>query len=293
MYRRLTIVVTGLALLAAVSGCGGNTASTDAGGSSGGAPELTDATAKAIRDKGKLIVGTKFDQPGFGNVSMTDQPEGFDIEVAKLIAKGIFGDDIEGKVEFIEAQSRVREEFIQQGKVDLVAATYSITDERKGKVGFAGPYLIAGQSLLVKKSDNSINGPENLAGKKVCSVQNSTPYKRIQQIAPEADVSLVFDAYADCVEALKDGRIDAVTTDDQILLGYAAENPDQLKVVGKPFSNEPYGIGVKKDDTGFRNFVNDQLQKAYDNGTWAKAYADTIGAKTGATTPPPPPLDRY
>jgi glutamate transport system substrate-binding protein len=292
MYRRLMILATGLALLAAAAGCGDT--STSAGGGGGALPELpAGSTAKAIQDKGKLVVGTKFDQPGFGNKSLSDEPEGFDVEVAKLIAKGIFGDNIEGKVEFTEAQSRVREEFIEQGKVDLIVATYSITDARKQRVGFAGPYLIAGQSLLVKKSDNSISGTENLAGKKVCTVRGSTPLERIKTAAPQADLSLLFDAYADCVEALKDGRIDAVTTDDQILLGYAADNPDQLKVVGRPFSTENYGIGVKKDDTAFRGFVNDQLQKMNENGTWAKAYADTIGSKTGASVPPFPALDRY
>jgi len=173
MYRRLIIAVTALALLATVAGCGGS--STDAGGGKKKPDLPAGSTAKAIQDKGKLVVGTKFDQPGFGNVSLSGQPEGFDVEVAKLIAKGIFGDDIEGKVEFVEAQSRVREEFIEQGKVDLVVATYSITDARKQKVGFAGPYLVAGQSLLVKKADNSITSADDLKGKKVCSVRGSTP----------------------------------------------------------------------------------------------------------------------
>jgi glutamate transport system substrate-binding protein len=287
MYRRLMMVAAGVALLASVAGCGGTS-------SSSGGPALPEGSAaKKIQSAGKLRVGTKFDQPGFGKRSLSDEPQGFDIEVAKLVAKGIFGDNIDGKVEFVEAQSRVREEFIEQDKVDIVVATYSITDERKKRVDFAGPYLIAGQGLLVKKADNSINGPGDLAGKKVCSVDGSTPLKRIKEQAPEANYDLVFTAYADCVEALKDGRIDAVTTDDQILLGYAAEDPDKIKVVGKPFSQELYGIGLKKGDKDFRTFVNDQLDKAFKDGSWSKAYADTIGTKTGATVPAAPALDRY
>jgi glutamate transport system substrate-binding protein len=287
MYRRLMIVAVGVALVATAAGCGGS-------GSSSGGPALpAGSKAEAIQKAGKLRVGTKFDQPGFGKKSLADEPQGFDVEVGKLIAKGIFGDNIDGKVEFIEAQSRVREEFIEQDKVDIVVATYSITDERKGRVDFAGPYLIAGQGLLVKKSDNSINGPGDLAGKKVCSVDGSTPLKRIKEQAPQANYDLVFTGYADCVEALKDNRIDAVTTDDQILLGYAAENPDVMKVVGKPFSQELYGVGLKKGDKAFRDFVNDQLQKSFDNGGWAKAYADTIGSKTGAQVPAAPALNRY
>jgi glutamate transport system substrate-binding protein len=287
MFRRLMMVVAGVALVATVTGCPSDN------GSAGGPSLPEGSTAKAIQDRGKLIVGTKYDQPGFGKKSLADEPQGFDVEVGKLIAKGIFGDDIEGRVEFVEAQTRVREEYIEQGKVDLIVATYSITDSRKQRVGFSGPYLIAGQALLVKKSDNSITGPDNLAGKKVCTVRGSTPLENIKKVAPEADTSLLFDAYADCVEALKDGRIDAVTTDDQILLGYAAESPDDLKVVGRPFSTEKYGIGVKKDDNGFRTFVNDQLQRTFDDGSWAAAYANTIGTRTGAATPTPPPLDRY
>lgn len=288
MLRRLTIMVTGLALLAAVAGCGGSSE-----GSSSGPPVPDGSMMKTIQERGKLIVGTKFDQPGFGNRTMGDEPQGFDIEVAKILAHDLFGEDIEGKIQFEETQSRVRETYIADGKVDLVVATYSITDSRKQQVSFAGPYLIAGQALLVKKSDNSINGPDSLAGKKVCSVRGSTPLENIQKVAPEADYGLVFDAYAECVEALKDGRVDAVTTDDQILLGYASENPDELKVVGKPFSKELYGIGVKKDDKQFRDWINDQLEKAYADGTWAKAYADTIGMKTGAPVPPTPAVERY
>ena len=117
--------------------------------------------------------------------------------------------------------------------------------------------------------------------------------RNIQKVAPQADTSLMFDAYAECVEALKDGRIDAVTTDDQILLGYQAEDPEALKVVGKPFSTEKYGIGVKKDDKQFRDFINDLLEKANSDGSWAKAYADTLGTKTGASVPPFPPIERY
>jgi glutamate transport system substrate-binding protein len=289
MHRRLMSVVAGLALLASVAGCG------DSGGGSAGGPELpAGSTAARIQESGKLRVGTKFDQPGFGKKSMAGEPEGFDIEIARIIAKGIFGDDIDGKIEFSEAQSRVREEYIEQGKVDIVVATYSITDARKERVGFAGPYLVAGQALLVKQDDNSITGPDSLAGKVVCSVRGSTPLETIRELAPEADTTtFIADAYADCVEALKDGRVEAVTTDDQILLGYAAENPGELKVVGKPFSQELYGVGVKKDDADFRNFVNDQLQKAFDEGTWAKAYADTIGERTGTDVPAAPTLDRY
>jgi glutamate transport system substrate-binding protein len=292
MRRRLILVATGLAVLATVAGCGNNSTSTTGGGAS--APSLPAGTAKTIQDRGKIIIGTKFDQPGFGSKSLGgDTPEGFDVEVGKIIARSIFGSDIDDKIEFVETQSSVREDFIDQGKVDLIAATYSITDKRKERVSFAGPYLIAGQSLLVKKDDNSIKGPDNLAGKRVCSVIGSTPLERIKELAPDANYDLLFKGYADCVGALDDGRIDAVTTDDQILLGYAAEKPNKFKVVGAPFSQELYGIGVKKDDKAFRDFINDQLEKAYADGSWKKAYESTLGEKNGTPAPTPPPVARY
>jgi glutamate transport system substrate-binding protein len=284
------VAVVSLALLAAPA-CGN-----DKDSSSGGAPPPTFAegsTMAALQKKGKVVVGTKFDQPLFGNKSLSDQPEGFDVEIAKIVAKGIFGDDIEGKVTFEEAQSKVREEYIQQGRVDYVVATYTINDTRKQVVSFAGPYYTAGQDLLVKKDNTSITGVDSLAGKKVCSVSGSTSLTNVQKAAPQADTSLVFDTYSKCVEALKDGRVDAVTTDDVILLGYVAQDKDKLKVVGKPFSKEPYGIGLKKEDKAFRDFINDQLEKSYQNGTWAKAFADQVGSKTGVAVPTPPPVERY
>jgi glutamate transport system substrate-binding protein len=297
MYRRLTTLVAGLALVATVAGCGNNDTATPSSGGSSLAPASSVAlppgsTMAKLKEKGKLTVGTKFDQPLFGNKTLSANPEGFDVEIAKVVARAIFGPDVDDKIEWIETPSKVREDSIEQGKVDYIVATYTINDARKQRVGFAGPYYVAGQDLLVKKDDNSITGVDSLAGKKVCSVQGSTPLQNLQTKAPQADTSISFDVYTKCVEALKDGRVDAVSTDDVILLGYVAQN-DDLKVVGKKFSNEPYGIGVKKDADDLRGFINDTLQKAYDDGTWAKLFADQVGSKTGVATPTPPKIDRY
>jgi glutamate transport system substrate-binding protein len=298
MYRRLITLVAGLALLTTAAGCGNNTDTTTPGGGNASIAPGTSAALPAgstmakIKDKGKLVVGTKFDQPLFGNKGLSGDPEGFDVEIAKVIARAIFGPDIDGKVEFIETPTRIREDSIEQGKVDLIVATYTINDARKQKVGFAGPYYVAGQDLLVKKDNTSITGVESLAGKKVCSAQGSTPLQNLQAKAPQADVSISFDVYTKCLEALKDGRVEAVSTDDVILLGYVAQDED-LKVVGKKFSNEPYGIGVKKEANDFRAFINDTLQKAYDDGTWASLFKAQVGDKTKVATPAPPKIDRY
>jgi len=131
-----------------------------------------------------------------------------------------------------------------------------------------------------------------LAGKKVCTVQGSTSLTNVQKSSPQADVSITFDKYSLCIEALKDGRVEAVTTDNVILLGFINDDPANLKLVNKPFTTEPYGIGVKKDDAAFRTFVNDTLEKAYKDGSWKKAWDDTAG-KTGQAAPTPPAVNRY
>jgi glutamate transport system substrate-binding protein len=268
-------------------------ATTAAGSATTAAAAMGESTMAKIKAKGKIVIGTKFDQPLFGLKNpTTNEVDGFDAEIGRLLAKKIFGDDIKGKVEFVETTSKVREEAIEQGKVDLVIATYTINAARKERVGFAGPYYTAGQDLLVKKGDTSITGVESLDGKKVCSVQGSTSLKNLAEKAPKADASITFDKYSLCVEALLDGRVNAVTTDNVILLGFVADNADKVQLVGKPFTQEPYGIGVKKDDKDFRGWVNDQLEAMAKDGSYAKAWDATAG-KSGQKAPTPPAVDRY
>jgi glutamate transport system substrate-binding protein len=250
-------------------------------------------TMAKIQAAGKITIGTKFDQPLFGLKNpTTNEVEGFDAEIGRLLAQQLLGEEGDEKIEFVETPSKVREDSIEQGKVDLVIATYTINDARKQRVDFAGPYYVAGQDILVKKDNTAIKGVEDLNGKKVCSVQGSTSLTNVQQKAPQADVSITFDKYSLCVEALLDGRVEAVTTDNVILLGYVNDNKDKLKLVGNPFTREPYGIGLKKGDTAFRNWINDQLELFAKNGSYKEAWDDTAGA-TGQPAPEPPAPDRY
>ena len=177
-----------------------------------------------------------------------------------------------------------REPFIQQGQVDLVVATYTINDDRKKVVNFGGPYYIAGQDLLVP-TNSTITGPEAIAGKKVCSVTGSTPAKRIQTEHKDAQLQQ-FDSYSKCVTALAGGQVDAVTTDDIILAGYASQDQyaGKFKVVGKKFSEEPYGIGLKKDDTAGCNKINDILKASATDGSYKAAWDSTLG-KSGTAAP--------
>ncbi|MGW1072012.1 PhnD/SsuA/transferrin family substrate-binding protein, partial [Streptomyces sp. NPDC002537] len=154
-----------------------------------------------------------------------------------------------------------------------------------------GPYYIAGQDLLVK-ADSSIKGPDDLKGKKVCSVTGSTPLQRIKEAKYGVAEAKAQQGYQLCVQDLVNGTVDAVTTDDSILKGYAAENKGALKVVGNTFSEEPYGVGLKKDDKALREAVNNALEAHMKNGDWKKAYDATLGL-SGASAPTPPAVDRY
>ncbi|MDI2126612.1 glutamate ABC transporter substrate-binding protein [Yinghuangia seranimata] len=247
-------------------------------------------TWKAAKERGKLVVGTKADQPYVAQQDpATGAYSGFDVEIAKMIAADLgFGPD---RVEFKTITSANRETALQNGQVDYYAGTYTINDNRKKLVGFAGPYYLAGQSLLVRADEKKIDGPQNLAGKKVCSVAGSTPYQRLQKDYP--DVQLVgYDSYSVCVDNLISYQVDAVSTDDTILKGYAAKVPDQLKIAGQPFSQEPYGIGVPRGDRAFRLAIDDALAKYEANGDWKAAYDATLGL-SGVPAPAPPPIDRY
>ena len=182
-------------------------------------------------ESGKIRIGIKFDQPGLG-FKKSGTYVGFDVDVAKYVAKklGYSEDEIVWK----EAPSKQREAMLQNGDVDMILATYSITDERKNAVSFAGPYFVAGQDLLVRKDDHSINGPEDLNGKRLCSV----------------------------------------TTDDIILAGLASASRGKLRVVGKPFTQEYYGVGIKKGDTALAKKINAAITEMIKDGSWERAIAD-------------------
>jgi glutamate transport system substrate-binding protein len=308
MQRRGWAIAALLATVLVSAACGGSdnpsvdtgTATTVAKGpSSLKVPTFAaGSTMATLQQKGKIVVGTKFDQPLFGlKDPVSGKVQGFDVEIAKLVAQGIFGGTVAGvesKVEFVETVSKNREPFIQQGNVDLVVATYTINDTRKQVVDFAGPYYIAGQDIMVKKGDASIKSVTDLNGKKVCSATGSTSIKNVVEKAPQADVSTSFDKYSLCAEALADGRVQAVTTDNVILLGLIKDNPDKFQLVKNTFTTEPYGIGMKKGDDAFRSFLDDRLDAIFKSGEWKAAFRATVGqAGPEAGSPEPPAIDRY
>ncbi|MEU8930305.1 glutamate ABC transporter substrate-binding protein [Streptomyces sp. NPDC048409] len=244
---------------------------------------------RAVR-RGYFVVGAKEDQPYLGERDpATGAYSGFDIEIARMMSASLGLPP--ATVRFRTIASANRETALRNGQIDYYVGTYTINANRRNLVGFAGPYYLAGQSLLVRHDENDIHGPQDLAGRRVCSAAGSTPYQRIRADYPKA-VLVAYDTYSVCVDNLLTYQVAAVTTDDAILIGYAAKAPGELKVVGKPFSREPYGIGVPREDTALRFAMDDALEAREKNGDWKKAYDATLGL-SDVPAPEPPPIDRY
>ncbi|WP_367882103.1 glutamate ABC transporter substrate-binding protein [Rathayibacter oskolensis] len=235
-----------------------------------------------------MTIGVKEDQPGLGYLdAATGERSGFDIEIAQWIAASLgFSED---EITYTSIPSANREASIVNGDIDYYVGTYSITDKRKEQVGFAGPYFETGQQLLVAADNDTIEGPDDLtADTTVCSATGSTPIQNIRTNYPDVPTE-EFDTYSQCVDALNDGQVDAVTTDGAILIGYAAQSPDELKVVGEPFSTELYGVGLAKDDDALRGFINDMFTEGGD--TWSAIYDETLGES--GTEVEQPAVDAY
>lgn len=238
-------------------------------------------------DSDTVRIGIKYDQPGLGYADGGDYT-GFDVDVAKYVANELgYSED---QIEWVEAPSANRENMLQNNQVDMIFATYSITDARKESVDFAGPYFTAGQDLLVRADDDSINGPEDLDGKNLCSVTGSTSAENVRDEVE--GVNLVEQSgYADCVTMLGSGGVDAVTTDDIILAGLASTdaNQDQFRVVGNTFSEERYGVGLPKGSDKCED-INAAIEKMVDDGAWEEAVtSNTEGADYSYNTDWNPP----
>lgn len=288
MKRRINLMVLALLLLGILAACGSEAATTAPTSSSGGtsataAPAgATDANLDAIKKRGKLVVGVKYDVPLFGFLNpTTNKVEGFDVDMAKAVAQRIFGNP--DAIEFKEAVSKNRIPYLNEGTVDVVFSTMTANEERAGQIDFSDTYYVAGQSLLVPAS-SSITAVKDLDGKKVGTVKGSTSEKNIRAAAPNATIEL-FDTYSEAVQAMDSSRVDAVTTDDIILYGFQKQSPDKYKVVGGQFTQEPYAAGVKKGNTALLNEVNAALRDIKANGKWGESYKQWIDAAVPAVPP--------
>ncbi|MGP3934788.1 glutamate ABC transporter substrate-binding protein [Nonomuraea sp. KM88] len=237
---------------------------------------------------GQLRIGIKFDQPGLALKKPDGSHAGFEVDVAKYIAKQLGVN--ESGITWKEAQSAQREELIKKGEVDFVVATYSITDKRKKEVSFAGPYFVAHQNLLIRANDNDITGPESLnAHRKLCSTKGSTSAQYVKATYAN-DVQLQeFDKFTDCVTALLSGTVQAMTSDDVILAGYATQYKGKLRLAGKGFTDERYGVGLRKDDKVGLEAINKALHQMQQDGSWRGSLETHVGP-SGYSIPEPPAI---
>ncbi|GHD04583.1 glutamate-binding protein [Streptomyces violarus] len=269
--RKVTAAsATVFALALTATACGGDNST---GGDSGS-------------DGGKTItVGIKFDQPGLGQKTPQGYA-GFDVDVATYVAKKLgYNED---QIEWKEAKSADRETMLQRGDVDFIAATYSITPERQEKVDFAGPYLLAHQDVLVRADDNKIKSPKDLNNAKLCSVTGSTSAQNVKdKLAPKAQLQ-PYPTYSACLPGLQNGAVDALTTDDSILAGYAAQSQfkGKFKLGGFKLTNENYGIGVKKG-SDLKADINKALETMVADGAWQKAVDKNLGPANYKNEPAP------
>jgi glutamate transport system substrate-binding protein len=238
-----------------------------------------------IKARGELIEGGTDTAALFSLTDpVTGKTTGFDAGLAAMLAKYITG---RPKTKLVEVQVATREALLQNGTVDAVLATYTITPARAQKVGFAGPYYSSGDAILVKKDDTAISKVSDLNGKTVCTESSSTASADIKQYAPSAKLVL-FDTNSECVQAVEQGRADAYVLDQSLLLGDAYREPTKVKVVGQPFTAEPYGIGVPLSHPEMKTFVDNWLKKIEADGEWTKLWQATIGTTLGGTPPTPP-----
>jgi len=270
--RKVTAASAAVLALAVTATACGSDDKDDSGSSSGGS------------DK-KITIGIKFDQPGIGQKT-PDGYAGFDVDVATYVAKELGYS--ENQIQWKEAKSADRETMLQRGDVDFIAASYSINDERAAKVDFAGPYLLAHQDVLIRADENSIKAPKDLNSKKLCSVTGSTSAQNVKdKLAPKAQLQQ-YPAYSACLSGLQSGAIDALTTDDSILAGYASQAnfKGKFKLGGFKMTNENYGIGVKKG-SDLKAEINTALEKMVSDKSWDKAVEANFGPAEYKNEPAP------
>lgn len=268
LHKVTVAAAAALVLSLTAAGCG----SDEGGGKSSG-------------DK-KITIGIKFDQPGIGLKTPDGKYTGFDVDVATYVAKEL-GHDA-GDIEWKEAKSADRETLLQRGDVDFIAASYSINPEREKKVDFAGPYLLAHQDVLIRADDDSIKKPADLNDKKLCSVTGSTSAQNVKaEIAPKAQLQ-EYGGYSECLTGVENKVIDALTTDDSILAGYAAQSEfkGKFKLGGFKLSNENYGIGVEKG-SDLKAQINTALEKMVKDGSWDAAVKKNFGPANYKNEPAP------
>jgi polar amino acid transport system substrate-binding protein len=244
------------------------------------------STMAEIQDRGRLIVGGSADS--FLLASRNPQTgviEGFDVDMAKAVAEAIFGDPDAVQLKVITAADRIP--VLESGEVDIVVRNMTMTCARWEQIGFSAEYYRSGQKILVRQG-SEITGLDTLAGQRVCAPNGTSSMDNLIRLAPDAE-PVGASNHTGCLVLFQRGEVDAITGDDTVLAGLAAQDPYAVVLEGDAFTEEPYGIGVPADDTELAAFVNGVLEQMREDGRWQSAYdrwlAPTLGAGTGQPTP--------
>ncbi|MBA2364917.1 MAG: glutamate ABC transporter substrate-binding protein [Actinobacteria bacterium] len=277
------VAITCLLFVAVACGGGDEPSEQPSGGGNGGGdqPQFEAGTTMAdLQDEGKVVIGVKFDVPPFGFKNPeTGEVEGFDVDLGKIIAS-----ELGVEAEFVEAISDNRIPFLQDGTVDLILSTMTITTDRDTEIDYSRPYFIAHGRILAPKGSD-IKGIDDLNGKRVCTALASTYESTIKEQAPDADLELV-DSYSECTELLQNESIDAISTDDVILTGMIIQD-DSLELVGDQLTVEPYGVGIAEGDKELKGFVDGVVNDFLQNGEFDKLYEKWVGQYIGVPADDP------
>lgn len=243
-----------------------------------------DAAVADIRARGRLIVGLDIGSNLFSfRDPVTGEITGFDVDIAGEVARDIFGSPTHVEYRILSSDDRVTA--LQQSAVDIVVKTMTITCERRKQVNFSTVYLDAAQRILVPR-DSPITKVSDLSGRRVCVARGTTSLYRIRQIDPQPIIVSVV-TWADCLVAMQQRQIDAISTDDTILAGLVEEDP-YLHIVGPNMATQSYGIGVNLNNTGLVRFVNGTLERIRNDGTWNALYRKWLTVLGPAPAPPTP-----
>ncbi len=273
-WRVLFALLAIVAMVGAACGGGDDGGTTTDTGQQGEAQQFEAGTPMAeFQERGSVTIGVKYDVPPFGFENPdTGEVEGFDVDMGRYIAE-----QLGVEPNFVEAISDNRIPFLQDGTVDLILSTMTITTDRDADIDFSRPYFIANGRILVPE-DSDIAGIEDLAGRKVCTAIGSTYEATIKEQAPEADLKTV-DAYSDCLTLLQNGQVDAVSTDNVILTGMIIQSGEDfpLKLVGEELTTEPYGVGMPNNSTELKEFIDQTVEQSFEDGTWDRMYDTWVG----------------
>lgn len=270
--RRAAQILFGAALSVSLAGC---SVFPDSG---------SDGSLLQSIEDGHVTVGSAFTNPGLSTRNNDGSVAGLDTDVAEYVINAIADENgwSHPQIQWRNVPNGQRADMLHHGYVDMVASTYSINSERAARTAFAGPYLLTHQALLVRDGENEITGVESLGGRSLCFVTGTTAAGTIKTELP--DVMLEeYDSYDACLNALRNGYVEAVTTDAAILEGFEAQEPDifnivPLEVDGRPLTDEHYGLGLRDRDEATVEAVNNALKQMYADGSFDRFVAQNLQA---------------